>query len=310
MKKKNINRVMMIIVSLLLALVLLSTSFVSSIYARYVVRDARKFEIGMTKFGVELIMTYKEDWGDEDDPNRKDVTITPTEKGDSISVTISDLMMFPGDDFPEIVRFKFVEGKTPNVPVKVTITQALSYSQENFIIESEEGTDPNVGNLKDDQWVMPLGFKFAAYNNSGTEVIPMGYVVNPWRLGAPSNDEQMNEADEQMNEALAGNLDAKFGDGVDYTDGQTKVTASFNPDDFGDGKLTGIKFKANGNSTADINQLVFGVEWPETWTSTEYNSFLREGATALDYNAMETWLCSRGRNLAVSITYTVKIEQA
>ena len=292
----NINKTskkLMKAVAILLTLVLLTSSIVSTTLARYVVTKSGETDIKFNKFGVELVMTYKSDWATDG----KTVTITPTQDGNSMSVTISGLRMIPGDDFPELVRFKFVEGKTPNVPVTVTITQTLSHNHNNFRIESkvEEG-DPNVGNLKVDKFAMPLGFKFAAYNNSGTEVIPMGYVVDPWRLGAPSNDEQMNEA-------LAGNLDAKFGDGVNYTSGQTKVTASF-------AKGAALKFKANGSSTADINQLVFGVEWPETWTSTEYNSFLREGATALDYNAMETWLCSQdGYDLDVSITYTVKIEQ-
>lgn len=299
MKKKNINRVMMIIVSLLLALVLLSTSFVSSIYARYVVRDARKFEIGMTKFGVELIMTYKTDWGDADDPNRKDVTITPTENGDSLSVTISNLRMIPGDSFPELVRFKFVEGKTPNVPVKVTITQTLSHDHKKFRIDSnkDEG-DPNIGNLNVDKFAMPLGFKFAAYDNSENDVIPMGYVVEPWRLGPESYGVTMNRK-------LAGILQAKFGETVSLTDDYTAVEASFE-------KGEALKFRKNKSDTvATINQLVFGVEWPKTWEGTQYNtgSYLREGAKALDYNAMETWLCSQGRDLSVSITYTVKIEQ-
>ena len=297
MQKKN--KIMLKAVAILLSLVLITTCIVSSTFAKFVIQKSTKNEMTLGSFGVELIMTYKEDWGDEDDPNRKDVTITPTENGDSLSVTISDLRMIPGDDFPELVRFKFVEGKTPNVPVTVTITQTLSHTHDpNFIIESKEGTDPNVGNLKVDKYAMPLGFKFAAYNNSGTAVIPMGYVVNPWRLGAPSNDTNMNRA-------LAGNLDAKFGEGVDYVTNGTSVTASF-------AKGADLKFKKNGSSTADINQLVFGVEWPETWTSTEYNNseYLREGATALDYNAMETWLCSQNRNLAVSITYTVTIEQS
>ena len=289
MKKKNINRVMMIIVSLLLALVLLSTSFVSSIYARYVVRDARKFEIGMTKFGVELIMTYKSDWA----TNGKTVTITPTQNGDSLSVTISDLRMIPGDSFPELVRFEFVEGKTPNVPVKVTITQTLSHDKNNFKIR-----EVNVGNLKKEEFVMPLGFKFAAYDNSEKNVIPMGYVVEPWRLGPESYGVTMNRK-------LAGNLQAKFGETVSLTDDYTAVEASFK-------KGEALKFKKNRSDTEPtINQLVFGVEWPETWEGTQYNtgSYLREGATALDYNVMETKLCSQGRDLSVSITYTVKIEQ-
>ena len=293
------NRIMIKVVAILLTLVLFTSTVVSGTLAKYATYKDATTSVTFEQFGVELVMTYKTNWGDENDPNRKDVTITPTEKGDSISVTISDLMMFPGDDFPEIVRFKFVEGKTPNVPVKVTITQTLSHVHENFRIESnkDEG-DSNVGNLNVDKYAMPLGFKFAAYNNSGTEVIPMGYVVDPWRLGAPSNDTNMNRA-------LAKNLDAKFGTGVNYATNSTYVTASF-------AKGAALKFRKNvSGAAADINQLVFGVEWPKTWEGTEYNNsdHLREGATALDYNAMETWLCNRGRDLSVSITYTVKIEQ-
>lgn len=295
MRKKN--RIVLKAVAILLCLVLFTTCIVSSTFARFANRQTATTNMTLGRFGVELVMTYKTDWGDEDDPNRKDVTITPTQNGDSLSVTISGLRMIPGDDFPELVRFKFVEDKTPNVPVKVTITQTLSHRHQDFMISSDE--NDNVGNLKVNKYAMPLGFKFAAYDNSGTEVIPMGYVVDPWRLGAPSNDGNMNQR-------LAENLDAKFGSGVSIPfDDATSVTASF-------AKGAALKFKAFGSDTADINQLVFGVEWPETWEGTEYNNseHLCEGATALDYNAMETWLCSQdGYDLRVSITYTVKIEQ-
>ena len=281
-------------VAILLTLVLLTSSIVSGTLAKFVVSKDASVGMKLKKFGVELEMTYKSDWA----TNGKTVIITPTKTGDSMSVTISGLRMIPGDDFPEIVRFKFVDSKKPNTGITVTITQTLVHNKETFRIESkvEEG-DPNVGNLKVDKYAMPLGFKFAAYNNSGTEVIPMGYVVDPWRLGAASDDDHMNKT-------LPQNLDAKFGDGVNYAENATKVTATFSSG-------ADVKFKAKDSNTANINQLAFGVEWPETWNGTDYNNadHLRTGATALDYNAMETWLCSQNRNLAVSITYTVKIEQ-
>ena len=142
-KIKNINKSIMIIVAVLLTLVLISTSTVSGIFAKYVVTKSATTEVSLKKFGVKLTMLEGEDFGDSGattgdniDPNNN-----------TISATISNIQLIPGSDFPEIIKFVVTDADrakdfTVNTRIKVkavvnttgTTEQAKFTSDEIFFI--------------------------------------------------------------------------------------------------------------------------------------------------------------------------------
>jgi hypothetical protein len=110
MRYKKANRIMMMAVSLLLALVLLTTCVLSGIYAKYVTQSEVSTKVAIKKLGLTINVKEKS-------PTIKKVQ--ETKQGNFISLTYSSLNIRPGVQEPDLIKF-FISG-TPTVPVRVTV---------------------------------------------------------------------------------------------------------------------------------------------------------------------------------------------
>ena len=114
-KFKRFNKILMMTVAILLCLVLISTSVVSGIFAKYVITKSAGATVSLKKFGVTLTLT-----------KGSGITATETKVGDDvISVTVSSLELEPNQSIDEVVKFAI--GGTPNVAgVNLKITTTVS----------------------------------------------------------------------------------------------------------------------------------------------------------------------------------------
>lgn len=110
---KKTNRVIMIIVAVLLTLVLLSTSLVSGIFAKYVITKEATTTVSLKKFGVTLTVAKGANV-----PSGASVILTPT-SGDTVKVTVSNVSLAPGESIVELV--KFTVANKPVVAAKLSV---------------------------------------------------------------------------------------------------------------------------------------------------------------------------------------------
>ena len=114
---KKTNRVIMIIVAVLLTLVLLSTSLVSGIFAKYVITKDATTTVSFKKFGIQLTISKGSDVTGT-------ITMNPTTPSASTtSATVTGIQLVPGQTLDELVRFDIavVSGATVSVDTRVKI---------------------------------------------------------------------------------------------------------------------------------------------------------------------------------------------
>jgi hypothetical protein len=119
-------------VAILLCLVLITTSVVSGIFARFTIYKKSETSVSFQSFGVTVELT----------PNSNLKTKSEVKKGDSASVMFEELPMAPGDKFYEALCID-IEG-TPNVPIIFRATCHIEYNMDQY----KSGDDS----------YMPLGF--------------------------------------------------------------------------------------------------------------------------------------------------------
>lgn len=125
-KMKKINKVIMMMVAILLTLVLISTSVVSGIFAKYVISKEATTIVSLKKFGVKLAIEK----GTNYDASGATVT-TGAISESSLNATVT-VALVPGDDFKEIIKFvptiDSTVGKASvatNIKVKAEVTSTI-----------------------------------------------------------------------------------------------------------------------------------------------------------------------------------------
>lgn len=276
---RKVNQILMATVAILLTLVLISTSVVSSVFARFTITKSAETTVELQKFGVKVTLS---------NDSRLDAfkqTDLEVKKGDSGSVTFSGLTMKPGDEYPKALVVKF-EGK-PTVPVKVTVKFHFEYLLGNFKVpKGVAGVTADGGKN-----MMPIGLRFGASNNA-VEVIKNDYAGTsiPYRTMTADNTEDSIVNHIQKNIVLS-----------EYyfkTDVSTD-TYICNIYEAGDD----ILFYTKGTNSKAINELEFGFDWPFEYVDTDGD---------YDYDIAGTWLAKNRwdpNQYPISFTYTVTIEQ-
>lgn len=277
MKKKNINRVMMIIVSLLLALVLLSASFVSSIYARYVVRDGSKFEIEMTDFGIQVGVELSEEF-----KTRANKTFAAVKDSNSLVVEVGNLTLRPGDDFSDAIKFSF--GGQATVPVNVKIAVEIIPST----VAGEDFTVPaGVAGVNSDRVLVPYRFVLGCCSG-----VTDGVDVVSYTTIADINDGHSSVS-------VAGKIKNFFGD--------MTTSGSFACKRF-DANTSILLNKKNTDFKRDY--FYMGISWPASGTYRNTNNALYSGYTTSDgYDEICAWL-TQNKNPKLTVKYIVIVEQA
>ena len=115
---KKYNKILMMIVSVLLTLVLLTSSVVSSTFAKYVITKSASTEVTFTKYNLTVNLAV----------NGATESANPTKKGDSISYTYNAVMLKPGDNYSNLIEasIKSADNKKAVVKSYITITVDVS----------------------------------------------------------------------------------------------------------------------------------------------------------------------------------------
>ena len=107
---RKVNRIMMATVSVLLALVLLTTSILSGVYAKFMETDTTSINAGFKALGVSVDLTF-----DETKISQHDITVSPSyedaenkeeaieadKKDGQYTVTLSGVRLAPGDNLDD-----------------------------------------------------------------------------------------------------------------------------------------------------------------------------------------------------------------
>lgn len=153
--KKNLSKTIMVILAVLLTLVLISTSTVSGIFAKYVVEKQATTTVSLKKFGIKLTV------GKGDDFDIDKMSINPTSPdANSLSVEVKNLSLAPGEGFDELVEFTISVDGEVSVDTRIKV-KADVITFTNFTVDS------GVGDLTASTVFVPIGFT-AVKNDAAT----------------------------------------------------------------------------------------------------------------------------------------------
>ena len=302
MRKRN--KLLMIIVSLLLCLTLISSCFVSSIYAKFTKTATAGGSATVKKFGVEVSAEIDEAKQTELESLGATVTVDKVD-GKTVSVTITGLQMAPGDYFQDIAHIK-MSGQA-NVDCKLVMDVNLDFEYNN--IEGVDGKKPNT-------FYFPEGIG----KSTGTYYFPVKIwcrvdtdkngTINdnstrekincftPWQNTGPGG------VGSTANKVLCKNFDLEFSPTDKKSDGVTPsqtIKSTFKNFKAGDTiSLHPRDTVAFGSAVGDANknrhvqELYFGLEFP-------YDS-------SADTNEMATYLAQE-RDATFTVQFIISIEQ-
>lgn len=160
-KIKNLNKAIMVIVAILLTLVLISTSTVSGIFAKYVVTKDATTIVSLKKFGVKLAMNKGADF----DESGANATPTIANDGSSTSVTIRNISLIPGSDYKDIINFTASIDGTTSVATRLKVKVKINTTDAEFAKFA-------VG----DTTYMPISFYATKNGGTATEI------AAPWNF--------------------------------------------------------------------------------------------------------------------------------
>ena len=272
---RKVNKILMAIVAILLTLVLISTSLVSGIFARFVVTKQASTVVSLERFGVELKLTPN--------ANLKSTEQKLSQAGDTISVQFtSDLLM--GDTVYDALKVE-VTG-TPNVKVKFRFDCKVEFDKTKFTVDNSD----IYGEAKGKKY-MPLGFTVAfkdANSDGKIDGTEKEYVCNPYRTPAD---------DYHIDEIITRNI-AKKVCGITYDTNET-------PKDTSKGSYYFEKEITNEITDADnIKCFYLGFNWVTQYGG-QYPT--RDADTC---SLVATHLAEKAAGSDITIKYTFHIEQA
>ena len=126
---KKANKILMASVAILLSLVLITTSVVSGVFAKFAIRKNTTTTMKLEKFGVTLSLAYSSAF------SGAGATVVENSDGNSLTVEIKDFKMLPGDSYADAIKFDF-SGKT-NVRCRLNIDFDMIINPQDFIVPKE-----------------------------------------------------------------------------------------------------------------------------------------------------------------------------
>lgn len=240
------NRILMMAVLILLSLVLITTSVVSGIFAKYTLTRSIGLNLGFERLGIKVDIELSEEF------------VAATERGDDVNIdggiqiVIKDFKMKPGDKFEDALKLT-VEG-SPIETAIFSVEVAVRYSDGSFLIPAETFKD-----IQTPTYCMPIGFIAGTYD-AESKYTYSGYAVNPYSY----------YDGDRVAQGIAAKVGALTTLTVDDTNkALTNMTCAVDtPITFGD----------------NISAIGFGFEWPKeydasnsdelgTWISNQGHSF-------------------------------------
>ena len=280
---RKVNKILMATVAILLCLVLLSTSIVSGIFARYVIKRDASVSLTLERFDVKIKITPDTAalQAAGATVNLTEVTTSATDK-DTISVSITGLQMAPGDSFLDALNVQITG--TPNTNIKLRTTYKVHYAHETVYNIPKD----YCGGTADSTPYLPIGFTLRVPNKSAVDV------CYPWTAGVENRVEEVvmrNISNTLFNAGLSKISDSKLQTGDDYDYYYEKTID----------KNTVIQ-----TAYPNVEDFYIGLYIPktnETYTSGKTTTL---GADYID----KSWMyILEKENSPISITYTFHLEQ-
>jgi hypothetical protein len=287
-------------VSILLCLVLISTSVLSGIFAKYVITKKGSASATFKTFGVTLEMTV-----DETKLRNADATVNKTEDVHKVtkSVTITGLKMAPGVELDKIINIKL--SGTPTVNCRFKLDIELDFDTAKFIIPIGEcGVTANGEN----SFHFPVRFSLGRPDTSGyvTSNIPLSSV------NTAIGGYEVDLFNKIASFALASSVNFK-GIGGDYIEAENKYVNTHLYRDFSAGETIYLhpsksyervdgKLYFTPDETFSFNEFDLGLNWPFTCDG---------NPIAVDNNnARDTYIIDHNPG-GIDFTYkvTVSVEQ-
>ena len=296
---RKVNKIMMAAVSVLLTLVLITTSILSGVYAKFMETDSANIDAGFKSLGVTVVV-------DVDETKMENYGITKSEgsnaaldkKAGRYTVTLSEINIGPGDDLTDLIKFT-ITGKA-NVRLKINIDMDIKYSASDFTVPA------GIGNLSTDTAFLPMAFTYNTSDSADTRVNAYPAWEDFDHIG---QDEEQGFRCDTVEYFMHNNL-ANTSNKIDVS--WTGVFCF--PYDIVDGALSDlsvekifesgdtIKFlRSKSGTTTETNMISFGFKW----------DFETKKNNNLNYDKIATWLTdnAKGDTLIEEVSYTVTVEQ-
>lgn len=148
---KKVNKVLMSTVAILLSLVLISTSVLSGVFAKFVETKSAGATVSLKAFGITVTVSAPN--GDVEIDTSKTVN-----DGENVSVTLNSLAMYPGREELGIVKFAF--SGTTTVPTNLTIRVDVQ-SNDKLLVTKSVFPDYLTENQRA---YMPMGFRVRTWS--------------------------------------------------------------------------------------------------------------------------------------------------
>lgn len=270
---RKVNRILMATIAVLLSLVLITTSVVSGIFAKFVISKEATVSMNLEQFGVTLTITP------DSALTAAGATVTPNIT-DNTAVIEANIPMAIGDAFYNAFKVQ-VTGK-PNTDVKFIMTCHIEYDDSTngaFTVES------GIGGLKNATRYMPLGYTIC-FKEKGDGFV---YVCRPY------HNHDSNGIEEVVVRNVAKRLlDITYAD-LDATTG-TKTPYDSTKKDY----YLETEFAKNKDISGNVKNFYLGFDWPH-----QYNSYPSSNVSNAD--KIVTRLSEKATN--ITIKYTFRIEQ-
>lgn len=227
----RVNRILTMAVLILLSLVLITTSVVSGIFAKYTLTRSIMMTLGFERLGISVEIELSDAFKSAGEVTNSDIQ-------DGVQIVIKNFKMKPGDIFAD--AFKLTVNGSPIEAAQFVVDVDVAYSNSSFLIPAG-----NFDSIKTPTYYMPIGFIAGTFGNvsegeSVGEYTYNGYAVDPY---------SQNPADE-----IAKGIAEKVANLTNLEYDETQSMASMNcaaniPITFGE----------------NISAIGFGFEWPETY---------------------------------------------
>ena len=273
---RRANKILMATVAVLLCLVLISTSIVSGVFARFAITKKAETTVKLEQFGVTIELTPVGDLAKfKIEPELK--------KGDSVSMTFSNIDMAIGDSFLDTLKVK-IYGE-PTVPVELKFSCYVNYD------------DSDRGNYWVDKTISKAG--------KNCIFMPLGYTIG-WPGGMNSNPnnpryvcrQYHNKNRDEIEEIITRNVaNELFLKNIQKNDGTIKIDNTNNTHYYTHPLDEGKDLSEYGYH---IGEFYLGFHWPHNYSGENW-----------DYDAIATHISEKASaaNSPITFTYTFSIVQ-
>lgn len=266
----RVNRILTMAVLILLSLVLITTSVVSGIFAKYTLTRSIMMTLGFERLGISVEIELS-------DAFKSAGNVTSSDIQDGVQIVIKDFKMKPGDIFAD--AFKLTVNGSPIEAAQFVVDVDVAYSNNSFLIPAG-----NFDSIETPTYYMPIGFIAGTFGNvsegeSVGEYTYDGYAVDPYsNISADKIAQGQNPADE-IAKGIAKKVAELTNLGYDEDQSMASMSCAANiPITFGE----------------NISAIGFGFEWPETYD------------TVPNSNEIGTWISNQGYTF--DITYTISVD--